>query len=87
MNENMSAFPGGGSLRDLLGKHLGRLVTASFLIGSRDLVRQQGILAAVGTDYIVLRQPEGLMTGDLYALKFMEFHTAGAEIPPDRPDA
>ena len=36
--------------------------------------RQEGILEAVGTDYLVLRQGNFSTGCDLYALKFIEFH-------------
>ena len=36
--------------------------------------RQEGILEAVGTDYLVLRQGTFSTGCDLYALKFIEFH-------------
>ena len=43
-------------------------------MGSYRLVRQEGILEAVGTDYLVLRQGDFSTGCDLYALKFIEFH-------------
>ena len=52
----------------------GRRAPASFLAGSHRLVRQEGILEAVGTDYLVLRQGDFSTGCDLYALKFIEFH-------------
>lgn len=73
MNIHNDSAPGGGSLRDLLGRNIGR-ASASFLVGSYRLVRQEGILEAVGTDYLVLRQGDFSTGCDLYALKFIEFH-------------
>ena len=61
MNIHNASDPGGGSLRDLLGRNI-------------RLVRQEGILEAVGTDYLVLRQGDFSTGCDLYALKFIEFH-------------
>ena len=70
MNIHNASDSGGGSLRDLIG----RRASASFLVGSYRLVRQEGILEAVGTDYLVLRQGDFSTGCDLYALKFIEFH-------------
>ena len=64
MNIHNASDPGGGSLRDLLGRNIGRRASASFLVGSYRLVRQEGILEAVGTDYLVLRQGCLLYTSD-----------------------
>ena len=36
------------------------------------LVRQEGVLEEVGTDYLVLRQGSARTGCDLYALKFIE---------------
>lgn len=54
MNIHNASDSGGGSLRDLLGRNIGRRASASFLVGSYRLVRQEGILEAVGTDYLYL---------------------------------
>ena len=72
MNIHNASDSGGGSLRDLLGRNIGRRASASFLVGSYRLVRQEGILEAVGTDYLVLRQGSARTGCDLYALKFIE---------------
>ena len=72
MNIHNASDSGGGSLRDLLGRNIGRRASASFLVGSYRLVRQEGILEAVGTDYLVLRQGNARTGCDLYALKFIE---------------
>ena len=47
MNIHNASDSGGGSLRDLLGRNIGRRASASFLVGSYRLVRQEGILEAV----------------------------------------
>ena len=52
----------GGSLRELLSRN----------VGSCRLVRQEGVLEEVGTDYLVLRQGSARTGCDLYALKFIE---------------
>ena len=74
MNIHNASDSGGGSLRDLLGRNIGRRASASFLVGSYRLVRQEGILEAVGTDYLVLRQGDFFTGCGLYRLKFIEFH-------------
>ncbi len=50
----------GGSLRELLSRNVGQYAAASFLVGSCRLVRQEGVLEEVGTDYLVLRQGDAL---------------------------
>ena len=64
----------GGSLRELLSRNVGQYAAASFLVGSCRLVRLEGVLEEVGTDYLVLRQWDFSTGCDLYALKFIEFH-------------
>ena len=59
MNIHNASDSGGGSLRALLGRNIGRRASASFLVGS---------------DYLVLRQGDFSTGCDLYALKFIEFH-------------
>ena len=58
MNIHNASDSGGGSLRDLLGRNIGRRASASFLVGSYRLVRQGNFSTGC----------------DLYALKFIEFH-------------
>ena len=64
------------SLKSLLARNLGYYVVATFQMGSQGTVSVPGILHTVGNDYIVLYQPENgrYVTGDLYALKFVDFH-------------
>ena len=64
------------SMKGLLSRNLGYYVVATFQVGSQGTVSVPGILYTVGNDYIVLYQPEQgrYVTGDLYALKFVEFH-------------
>lgn len=64
------------SLKSLLARNLGYYVVATFQIGGQGTVSVPGILHTVGNDYIVLYQPESgrYVTGDLYALKFVDFH-------------
>lgn len=64
------------SLRSLLDRNVGYFVIATFLVGPQQSVTWQGILHTVGSDYIVLYQPdyERYISGDLYSLKFVQFH-------------
>ena len=64
------------SLRSLLNRNVGYFIAATFLIGPNQPVTWQGILHTVGSDYIVLYQPdyERYISGDLYSLKFVQFH-------------
>lgn len=64
------------SVKGLLARNLGYYVVASFLMGTQQAVQWEGILAAVGNDYLVIYQPDQdrYVSGDLYALKFVEFH-------------
>ena len=64
------------SMRSLLNRNIGYFVVATFLVGADKPVTWQGILHSVGTDYVVIYQPdyERYISGDLYALKFVQFH-------------
>lgn len=64
------------SMRSLLDRNIGYFVAATFQVGPNQPVTWQGILHSVGTDYIVLYQPdyERYISGDLYSLKFVQFH-------------
>lgn len=64
------------SLRSLLDRNIGYFVVATFQVGQNQPVIWQGILHSVGNDYIVLYQPdyERYVSGDLYSLKFVQFH-------------
>ncbi len=64
------------SLRSLLNRNVGYFVVATFQVGPNQPVTWQGILHSVGTDYVVLYQPdyERYISGDLYSLKFVQFH-------------
>ena len=82
--KNMEAVedPGGrrdvtnSSVRGLLARNLGYYVVASFLMGTQQAIQWEGILASVGNDYLVIYQPDQdrFVSGDIYALKFVEFH-------------
>lgn len=64
------------SIRGLLARNLGYYVVASFLMGTQQAIQWEGILASVGNDYLVIYQPDQnrFVSGDIYSLKFVEFH-------------
>ena len=64
------------SLRSLLDRNVGYFVVATFLVGTQQSVTWQGILHTVGSDYIVLYQPdyERYISCDFYSIKFVQFH-------------
>ena len=64
------------SLRSLLARNVGFFIVATFLTGTQRMVTWQGILHTVGSDYIVIYQPdyERYISCDLYAIKFVQFH-------------
>ena len=64
------------SLRSLLARNVGFFIAATFLTGTQRMVTWQGILHTVGSDYIVIYQPdyERYISCDFYALKFVQFH-------------
>lgn len=64
------------SLRSLLARNVGYFVVCTFQIGNQQAVTWQGILHTVGSDYLVLYQPDQnkYVSCDFYALKFVQFH-------------
>ncbi|MBR2132509.1 MAG: hypothetical protein IJ955_08280 [Oscillospiraceae bacterium] len=64
------------SLRSLLARNVGYFIVATFLTGTQRMVTWQGILHTVGSDYLVIYQPdyERYISCDFYALKFVQFH-------------
>ncbi|MGM9662950.1 MAG: hypothetical protein ACI3WR_07680 [Oscillospiraceae bacterium] len=71
------------SLKGLLMRNLGFYIVAGFLVGTQAPVSWEGILYSVGNDYIVIYQPDvdRYITGDLYSLKFVEFHNTRSMTP------
>ena len=64
------------SLRSLLDRNIGYFVVVSLLIGTQHTVTWQGILHTVGSDYIVLYQPdyERYISCDFFSIKFVQYH-------------
>lgn len=68
-----------GSIQKVLKENEGQYVVMEFLIGTNQLVRKQGILYFVGTDYVVLYDDvvDNFIVCDLYAIKFTYFYYPG----------
>ena len=74
-----------GSWKALLSRYEGSYVVATFLVGTQNPISWEGILHSVGNNYLVIFQPDQgrYITGDLYALKFVEFSdSAPGVVPP-----
>lgn len=65
-----------GSLKSMLLRNRGNLVTATFLIGTQGTTAWEGVLHDVGNDYLIIYQPgrERYIACDIYALKYIEFY-------------
>ena len=72
MDEKMTLAPGlTASWRSMLSQNIGKWVAADFLVvGTGRLVHREGVLYAVGNDYLVLCDEDSYLSADLYALKF-----------------
>ena len=71
MDEKLTLSPGlTASWRSMLAQNLGLWMEADFLMGTGRVVHREGVLHAVGNDYLVLWDGERYMSADLYALKF-----------------
>lgn len=71
MDEKLTLSPGlTASWRSMLAQNIGKWVAADFLIGTGHLVHREGILHAVGNDYLVLCDAGQYLSADLYAMKF-----------------
>lgn len=71
MDEKLTLAPGlTASWRSMLSQNIGKWVAADFLIGTGQLLHREGILHAVGNDYLVLYDEGQYLSADLYAMKF-----------------
>lgn len=59
-----------------LQTQIGRYVKVEFLIGVNMFVDREGTLIRVGTDYIILQEPEtdDYLLCDIYSIKFIRFY-------------
>lgn len=60
-------------MQEYLKKHIGRMVSVDFIIGTDCTLNKVGKLSEVGTDYIVLILPENdeELIADFYSIKFV----------------
>ncbi len=67
-----------GSLKAMLSRNIGNYVVVTYLVGTQSPVSWEGYLHTVGNDYLVIYQPDKqrYISGDYYALKFVEFYEA-----------
>lgn len=72
------------SLRAMLMQNCGSYVVATFLVGTQSTVTWEGILYAVGSDFMTIYQAgrQRYVLCDMYALKFLEFYMPGTQNPP-----
>lgn len=71
-----------GSMQQVLQDNIGTYVSVDFLIGTQNIVTKQGILYAVGAQYIVLYDDvnQHYTVCDIFAIKFITFY-----LPDHRP--
>lgn len=65
-----------GSLKAMLTRNIGSHISASFLMGTQNMISWEGILHDVGNNYLTIYQPDKgrYVVGDFYSLKFAEFY-------------
>ncbi|MBQ7034636.1 MAG: hypothetical protein IJN34_02745 [Clostridia bacterium] len=71
------AYP--GSWQQVLRNNEGQYCVIDFLIGTDNLVQQEGVLYDVGVSFIVLFEPRtgNYIVCDLYSIKFVTFVGSG----------
>lgn len=72
---DLNEQPYRGSFQQLFQANIGRPVKIDFLVGSSNLVSQSGIIHAVTSQYVVLRNiaRETYVACDNYSIKFVTF--------------
>ncbi|MEG2378349.1 MAG: hypothetical protein RSC43_08355 [Clostridia bacterium] len=67
-----------GSLAAILQNNLGYYVVCEFLVGTNNIVIKDGVLYAVGINFVTLYQEdeERYVICDLYSLKFVNFYAS-----------
>ena len=68
-----------GSMQQILQQNIGNYVTVDFLIGTNTVVTKQGVLYAVGSQFMVLYDDINLRyeVCDIFAVKFVTFLLPG----------
>jgi len=71
-----SLLTGTDFTQGFLQTQLGRYVKVEFLLGTNMLVDREGTLVKVGTDYIIIQEPEtdDYLLCDIYSIKFIRFY-------------
>lgn len=66
----------GGSIQGVLSDNIGYYVVIQFLIGTNTLVAREGVLYAVGINYVTLYDPlaDNYTVCDMYSIKFVTFY-------------
>lgn len=62
-----------GSFQQLLSNNIGRSVKIDYMIGSGNLISQTGTILNVGTQYVLLKNKNVILTGDIFSIKFITF--------------
>lgn len=71
-----SVLTGTNFTQGFLQTQVGRYIKAEFVIGTNMLVDREGTLIKVGTDYILIQEPEtdDYLLCDIYSIKFIRFY-------------
>ena len=64
--------PSRGSWQQLLSNNIGRTVKIDYNVSS-NLVTQQGVILAVGVQYVLLKNKGFIASGDIFSIKFVTF--------------
>lgn len=68
-----------GSMQRILAQNVGEFVVISFLIGTEEIIRKQGILYYVGRSFLTLYddQTHNFIVCDIFSVKFVYFYMPG----------
>lgn len=71
-----SVLTGTDFTQGFLQTQIGRYVKVEFLLGTNMFVDREGTLIKVGTDYIIIQEPEtdDYLLCDIYSIKFIRFY-------------
>lgn len=71
-----SVLTGTDFTQGFLQTQIGRYVKIEFVLGTNMLVDREGTLIKVGTDYILIQEPEtdDYLLCDIYSIKFIRFY-------------
>lgn len=63
-----------GTVNALLDANIGRRVKIDFTMMNGGLCSITGTVYAVGNSYVLLKNEEGFITGDIYSIKFVHIY-------------